>query len=1276
MKLLQTSLLIILAFTAGLVCYRAALMTPSITLAPSDDVAIGHVEQMDAAAPRIVLASAPSETADVAEEAVEADIAPAAPQPETFDVAEPADTFEADIEIQGVTSFDIDAPDPSTQQSETTIKAVPDGSRVQVSSDEYNVEADEIRLRSPRSRTADFDNPIPEFLRGRDLPPLLPGQKVVTIKVPVENWVDLGWGDLVKVHFEQAPTEVRQSDGSVVRKENFRLPVCDAEIYALPAIAPEQGDTVPVCLKLTVKAAREMLAIRKNPGTYTLTVTNKHQRLSQTYEESAFSTDAVPRLPVPIAAHDDFAPQRPQPEPLPATDAVPEPVPTYRPGRATDDFAPARRPDDNGEPDARDATDDRLPFVDPPHEDDLPGSPTPQPTIKPGPTYSPEPDDFDLPARPVNEPADNTPVPIGSHDDFSVPAHVEPVTEPVRDELPMESLPTIEPSGEGTVMRMLPDRQFVVGAGQSIHLEYYPIKRVWGFDSKIIRVTAEGPQELKVEGLHPGTTAFRVSSADGVFAPFDMTITVEGPPPYGLNTHTVESPVGNNLPLDQDDPRRDVATRADDADPVGEPRIAEVTADSPPDPLPTIEPSEEGTVHRIDGAGSYVVDSGDVLLFETPLPVQKVSGFDARVIRVTAESPRRLKVEGVTAGETAMIVRLAKNVFPAFDVQVTVHGRTPGVPLSEQEAMSKQQEELLRQQTRHDEVKLILSELYPDADLKPIWIHDSLLLRGTVGSEQDKTEITEIATQFAPRVLNQLKVAEPDIARPEAHAAPSRPQSRLDSDTRIVVLTFDDVTQLQRLKVGNRVDVHRIRTVRNHGKVEAEETRMATNAMVSQVHIAGHNGLLTLEVSADVAERLSEADTSTLQIHLRTTKPTRQVPVVVTNSEEELQQLNPGDRVNVLRVRRPPVAASLNAVTEELIVGDARLIRAEISNPKLGNDRVVVLELSAEQAAAIFNSGEQPLTIQVPPRSRPTPTEAPSPPEPVAVSRNSLQDDIRALHEDVRKLITLLEHRLSDHSHGHDHGHGDAPFYPGEPSSPQTFDSPIKPEPSTRETVDEPTETESPTEANDDDRPQPPVDREAAAFLERVWHFVGVRFTPVGGDAPLLKEQYVPGGLRIDEVRPDSPLARADLQPGHVIIGVRDWQTTDAAGLKYALDQTAAQGVWEFEFHIVRDNRQISTHVPLQWKELKPPPADPPMQRQPEQTTVDRARPSSTTGAAPCSAASSATPWESSTTIAATTPTIPSTPASQISPRPLWNKAHSTRRCWSPPSQHGPPPAA
>ena len=59
MKLLQTSLLIILAFTAGLVCYRAALMTPSITLAPSDDVAIGHVEQMDAAAPRIVLASAP-----------------------------------------------------------------------------------------------------------------------------------------------------------------------------------------------------------------------------------------------------------------------------------------------------------------------------------------------------------------------------------------------------------------------------------------------------------------------------------------------------------------------------------------------------------------------------------------------------------------------------------------------------------------------------------------------------------------------------------------------------------------------------------------------------------------------------------------------------------------------------------------------------------------------------------------------------------------------------------------------------------------------------------------------------------------------------------------------------------------------------------------------------------------------------------------------------------------------------------------------------------------
>ena len=45
----------------------------------------------------------------------------------------------------------------------------------------------------------DYENPIPEFLRGRDLPSVQSGRKIVTLPVTTDNWVDLDRGDRVRV---------------------------------------------------------------------------------------------------------------------------------------------------------------------------------------------------------------------------------------------------------------------------------------------------------------------------------------------------------------------------------------------------------------------------------------------------------------------------------------------------------------------------------------------------------------------------------------------------------------------------------------------------------------------------------------------------------------------------------------------------------------------------------------------------------------------------------------------------------------------------------------------------------------------------------------------------------------------------------------------------------------------------------------------------------------------------------------------------------------------
>lgn len=1082
MKLLQTSLLILLAFAAGIVCYRAAVRTPEEMLAPSN-VDLGNARAMDA---RIILADSPQAAQTLsASTAIPAaaeflarnpsatpNTAKTAAEPVTFDAAPAAVD---DIVIRDVHSFDVQVaqstsetsdiasdfspaePDPeplaaepqpqvfgvevepepgildaapveaAETEFELEIYAVPDGSRVRFAGPDLTLETDALRLESAtssevagprsgdsfeidtdelspddaieraveflevrRSQSADEDatpakpvsnNPIPEFLRGRDLPPLVAGQKVVTISVPVENWVELGWGDQVRVEFEKALPPTPASDGPVPR--NPRLQVCEGEIYALPQIAPEKEDTVPVCLKLTIRAAKEMLAIRKNPGTYTLSVTKKREPVSATYEDAPnyrAPVESMPsREPVPIAPHDDFTPQPRQPE------LVPEPATPYSP------------PDD-----------ELVPPGDP--------LPTPEPSDLPEPRddYDPQPQRV-LPTPPQ---ADDIPAPIARHDEF-VPPQQSP--DPVPDAT-YEEAPLYDP----------PERSV--------------------------------PQPLR--------------EPDG-------------------------------------------------------PEIARGVA--PAEALPQIEPSSVGTVHRLDGAGAYTIASGDALLFETPLPVQRVSGFDAGVIRVTAESSRRLKVEGVTGGETAMIVQLAQNVFPAFDVQITVPQMNPAYPSGDDEHYAEEalRQKVVARERTQAEVEQLLHELYPDAELKIVWIRDSMLLRGTVASEAEAQEVSDIAEQYVPHILNQLK------ARSESELQPQTFQPPAERPT------------------------------------PARESRQP---------------------------RRSES------------AATREIPIVVTNPPEQLRTLNPGDRVNVLKVTYPPLPAGLGAVTEKLVVHMAKLVRVD-----LGDDRVATLELTAEQASAVLQSGEKPLTIQVPVSARPEPTGTAGTPVPVEVQRSALRSDIRALHDDVRKLIALLEHRLSDHSHEHGSTH-DAPFYESDavdsspttnavPSysqsrtdeySPSRTDKPVEATEPAGEPVpdDAPAETESTTESSPDEATNS-VDREAAAFLDRVWHFVGVRFTPVGEDFPLLRGRFVPGGLRVDEVRANSPLEKANVQAGDVIIGVRDWETVDAGALKYALDQTSALGVWDVQFHVLRANERASVQAQVQWKRLKPPPTGRPI---PDQT--------------------------------------------------------------------------
>src|SRR5690606_7642305 len=111
--------------------------------------------------------------------------------------------------------------------------------------------------------------------------------------------------------------------------------------------------------------------------------------------------------------------------------------------------------------------------------------------------------------------------------------------------------------------------------------------------------------------------------------------------------------------------------------------------------LPVIEPSDAGTVYELKPGGEYVATMGVPLLLEAALPIIRVTGFDQKIIRVTADSHKRLRVVGINQGGTAIKVTLDKGVFPPFNVTLTVVPSADSA-LAEEHAMAVQQERLLR----------------------------------------------------------------------------------------------------------------------------------------------------------------------------------------------------------------------------------------------------------------------------------------------------------------------------------------------------------------------------------------------------------------------------------------------------------------------------------------------------------------------------------------------------------------------------------------------------
>ena len=111
--------------------------------------------------------------------------------------------------------------------------------------------------------------------------------------------------------------------------------------------------------------------------------------------------------------------------------------------------------------------------------------------------------------------------------------------------------------------------------------------------------------------------------------------------------------------------------------------------------------------------------------------ITRVDGFDPTVIDVKALTPNRIRVQALVQGVTTLV--LTDEEDSNYVIEVFVKG-----------------------DTRH--LQAIIDNRFPDSAVEAYKIQDSVALTGWVAQPEHITQIVEIADQFYPRVLNQMRV--------------------------------------------------------------------------------------------------------------------------------------------------------------------------------------------------------------------------------------------------------------------------------------------------------------------------------------------------------------------------------------------------------------------------------------------------------------------------------------------------------------------------------------
>jgi len=102
---------------------------------------------------------------------------------------------------------------------------------------------------------------------------------------------------------------------------------------------------------------------------------------------------------------------------------------------------------------------------------------------------------------------------------------------------------------------------------------------------------------------------------------------------------------------------------------------------------------------------------------------------------------------------------------------------------------------------------------------------------------------------------------------------------------------------------------------------------------------------------------------------------------------------------------------------------------------------------------------------------------------------------------------------------------------------------------------------------------------------DRVWSMLGMKITSLPSAQQSLVGKRYRGGMKVLDVRTDSPAARNGIRKGDILVGLSKWETVSNENVTWILNQSLPTGQDSLKFYLIRGSETLYGHLQVAGKQ-------------------------------------------------------------------------------------------